>query len=197
MGKTNSAQGVTNSLEQGELKAKGNRLPLTHLFPPSSLRPLCNPSSLPPVVTRCPSPTWVPPTDAVLPERLPRGGLPTGCSSPGAAPARLRTTGPTLQALLQRGPHGQQLPRPSCGTAGRSGRAAAPARGYPRAVPPPGRIRCCTGSCSVLCPRAAGDSLLHHGPLLGCRELLLCTWSSSCTNSVPAGPLLSHCFSHI
>jgi len=27
-----------------------------------------------------------------------------------------------------------------------------------------------------------GDSLLHHGPLLGCRELLLHVWSTSCTD---------------
>jgi len=32
------------------------------------------------------------------------------------------------------------------------------------------------------CPWAAGDSLLHHGPLLGCKELLLHAWSTSCTH---------------
>lgn len=44
------------------------------------------------------------------------------------------------------------------------------------------------------------DSLLLHGPLLGCRELLLCTWSFSCflpaLTRVPARPFLSH-FSHL
>ena len=33
--------------------------------------------------------------------------------------------------------------------------------------------------CSLWCPWAAGDSLILHGPLLGCSELLLCTWSTS------------------
>ena len=41
-----------------------------------------------------------------------------------------------------------------------------------------------------------GDSLLHCGPLLGCRELLLCAWSTSCPfpmlTLVPIGLFLSH-----
>lgn len=44
------------------------------------------------------------------------------------------------------------------------------------------------------------DSLLLHGPLLGCRELLLCTWNTSCPLPalalMSAGLLLSH-YSHL
>ena len=32
-------------------------------------------------------------------------------------------------------------------------------------------------------PRPRGQSTLHHGPLHDCRELLLCTWSTSCPPS--------------
>ena len=49
--------------------------------------------------------------------------------------------------------------------------------------------------CSLWCPWAAGDSLLIRGPLLGCRELLLCTWNTSYPPSaltlVPTALLLS------
>jgi len=55
--------------------------------------------------------------------------------------------------------------------------------------------------CSTWCPWAAGDSLLLCGPLLGCRELLLCAWSTPCflsaLTSVPAKLLLSHSHSSL
>ena len=42
-----------------------------------------------------------------------------------------------------------------------------------------------------------GDSLLHHGPLLGCRELLLCAWNSPCSSSAPPLWWLQGRFSHM
>ena len=85
-----------------------------------------------------------------------------------------------------------QLIQPSCPTAGCSPWAAALAWassvGYPWAVAfrphtllYRGLLHGCTGR-SALCG-ACGlqeDGMLLHGPLLGCRELLLHAWSSSC-----------------
>lgn len=51
--------------------------------------------------------------------------------------------------------------------------------------------------CSTWCQWVAGDSLLLHGPLLGCREIFLCLELSSCPLSlilVPAELLLSHSY---
>ena len=127
-----------------------------------------------------------------LGHRLSHGNHPSG-----AAPAQ---------------PHKRQLSQPSCPTAVCSPGLQLYLRGSCRALhglcllqasstaalwaPPWLHVEIC----SVWCPWAAGDSLLLCGPLLGCRELLLCAWSSSCPpsvlTSVPAG-LLSHipCFS--
>jgi len=53
------------------------------------------------------------PQDAILPTLIHLHRLATGCSSPSMAPTWDRTTGPTLQALLHSGPHGQQFPQTS------------------------------------------------------------------------------------
>ena len=89
-----------------------------------------------------------------------------------------------------------------------SPRTAAPARAAPAGVPtgcasfrlhpplPRRLLRGCTGRCALRGAHGLqGDGLLLRGPLLGCRKLLLCAWSSSCPpsalTSVPSG-LFSH-----
>ena len=134
---------------------------------------------------------------AILPELIP-SGLPTGCSSSSTDPAQLCTTGPTLWALLHMGPHGQQLPQPSCRTVDCSSQAATPAWAAPVAVsmgcatfrPHPllhcGLLRGCMWRSAPCCAHGLqGDDLLLHGPLLGCWELLLCAWRTSCTDLGP------------
>ena len=144
------------------------------------------------------------PWNAVLPALF-LCGLPSGCSSPSIAPIQLCTTGPTLWALLHTGPHSQQLPQPSCLTAGFSLQTAAPAQCAPWAVPPSGLIHCYTTDSSMA---ACGD-LLHMLPM-ACRGTACSTtglsWAEGCCCSVPRAPpaLLLHrpwgpqgCFSHI
>jgi len=110
--------------------------------------------------------------------------------------AQLRTVGPTLQTLLRQCPQEQQLPS-AC-----SPRAAAAARGcscgsihrlcllQASSTAALGLLRGCTG-------RSARDRLLLPGPLLGCRELLLRAWSTTCPPfarpPAPAGLLFTHC----
>jgi len=65
---------------------------------------------------------------------------------------------------------------------------------------PTGLLHCCMGRSAPR--RISGlqeDGLLLHGPLLGCRELLLHAWSTCCPCAltlVPAGLLLSFCSLH-
>ena len=76
--------------------------------------------------------------------------------------------------------------QPSCLTAGCSPQAAALACRHTSWSVSSFRLHGlshgCTGR-SALYGGLQGDSLLLHGPLLGCRELLLCTWSTSCPPS--------------
>ena len=145
----------------------GQSLPLPHPFPCS----------------QC-----VPPMDAILPELI-LHKLPTGCSSPSTALTWLRTMRPTLQALLHKDPHGWQLwPGLEIPT------GCASFRPHPLL---PLRLLCGFTGRSAPCSAHGlqGDGLLFCGPLLRCRNLLLCAWSSSCPPSaltlVPAG-LFSH-----
>ena len=124
-------------------------------------------SSLPPTVTRCPRATWFPPTDAVVPDRIPRG-LPTGCSSPSTAPARLHTRGPPFGPRCSAVPRGGSSPGPPAAP-----RAALPG---PRLRPGGIRMPCLPRAasaaapgaapwphgeiCSARCPRAAGNCLI-------------------------------------
>lgn len=95
------------------------------------------------------------------------------------------SSSPRVPASLQAPFHGLQFwPRPYF------------CWGPPCAAPPSGLLR---GYTWISPHRAHGlqrDSLPRNGPFLGCRKLLLCTWSNSCPpsalTSVPAGLFFSH-----
>jgi len=147
------------------------------------------------------------PWDAIIPALIPLGLL-TGCTSPSTAPTQLCTTGPTLQALLPMAPNRQWLPHCGLLSMGCSSGPGCSCRILP-GVHPSCLIHCCTVGSSIAARGdllhavyvgCRGDSLLLHGPLLGCRQLLLCTWNTSCPLPARAlmsgGLLLSH-YSHL
>jgi len=138
------------------------------------------------------------------------------CSTPSAAPAQLyRRAHPSGTAAHTSPRAAGQLPQPSkpatISSLGLQLWPGAALWGYPRAVPPPDPIHCCAAASFMVptdCreqpapPWAAGNSLLLHGlqgtacSSMGCRELLLCAWSTSHPPSaltwVPAGLLHFH-----
>lgn len=187
---------VTNRLEQRELKAIGNHLSLTHLF--SSLWALQGNMGCSQPVTVVPathghsqpSSTWVPRSfrNVVVPERIPRG-LPSACSSPSAAPARLHTRGPPFRHRSGAVPGGGSSPGPSAAP-----RAALLGPEPSACRVSPGRIRCGTGSSSVA---VRGDGL--RATPAGCRGTAcsttgLCWAAGSCCSARGAPPLaLTRC----
>lgn len=150
--------------------------------------------------------TW----DAVLPKQI-MHGLHSGCSSPSAAPTWLCTTGPAIQN--HSGLSTQMAAPPPlfhCGFLSRgcsfSPRLFLSIGACPWTVPPPGLTSYCTKGPSITAGRdllqtvpmdCKGNGLLRHGPLLSCRELLLCVWSPSCPFLCTDVGALRVCFSHI
>lgn len=139
------------------------------------------------------------PWDSVLPELIPHG-LPTGHSSPSSSPTQLHAMVLTLLALFQHGfsqaaappalLHHRTLPlhelqfRPGLLLRGLS-------MGFATFRPHPLLIHVFLHVCMWRsAPRnhaACGlqkDSLFFHGPFLGCRNLLLYTWSISSSPSL-------------
>lgn len=130
----------------------------------------------------------LPPPRALL--LLQNGIPPTGCrpsqTDPAQASLRLQLQhnsmlwGPSFRNSSSMGPHGQQLPEPSCHTA--APLWASSYVGSAWAMPPSGLIHCCpVGSSMDVMWRSTpcgtwgqqGDCLHLHGLPLGCRELLL------------------------
>ena len=154
---------------------------------------------------------WISPTEC-CPSQTDPGWISHRLQLSNHCSPQLCTMGPTHPALLPMALHGQQIPQAFLPHRSLLSRAAALPEGLlqgsPWAVPPSGLTHCCPegspmSTCGdLLCvypmdcrEQAAGKSLLLHGPLLGCREPLFCTWSSFSPPSaltVRAAVLFSH-----
>ena len=149
----------------------------------------------------CPCCTWVLPTDAVLPNLI-LCGLATWYSSPSIAPTQLRIMWPTLQALLHvslqaAAPpallYHHRLLSTGCSSCAPRAAPVVSLHGlwllHATATVALWLVRGCTWRSAPPGTYWLQDHLLCHGPLLGCRELLLCTWCSACPSSML--PLIS------